>query len=178
MRRVVIAFVLTLFVSINILAVTTAEDFKEYERDTLGTLEYTTEYIRGDAGWKIHFVIEADGPLNIYIKRPDSTYYKRRDYVEKDFFDEDEDIIFSKENQDSYDFEWELPENRAYIFYIYNPNYGEVTYDLKYTDAYFETIDPVYLYLIIGFFIIVIIIVLIYLGIKRSRKTGRRKRRY
>jgi hypothetical protein len=177
MRRLVITFILIFFISINFLAITTAEEFKNSEQDTLGTLEYTTEYIRGDAGWKIHFVIEADGPVNVYIKRPDSTYYKRRDNVEKDFFDEDDDIIFKKENQESYDFEWELPENRAYIFYIYNPNYGEVTYDLKYTDAYFDAIDPVYLYLIIGFIIIVVIIVLIYVGIKRRRKSRRRRRR-
>lgn len=182
MRRLVVIFIILMMTSFPIiipLVPVDGQNFNNSENGTLTTLEYTTKYIRGEPGQKIHFKLSANGPINIYIRIPSSTYYKRNDYVESDFFVDG--IILEKSGKSNYDFIWEVPENRGYVLYIYNPNYGNVSYDLEFTEPYYEyPMELIFnLILIIVFIVVITIIVLVYRHHKRKKaRRNRRKKKF
>ena len=124
---------------------------------------------------KIHIVFDSNRPVNLYIVKPSKTLYKKTGTAETDYFDE-MIVLESKLGGTHYDFYWEVPENRGYVLYYHNPNYGNVTYELKYTDAYYESLDDIIFYSVVIIVLIVIIAVIVY-SIKRHNKKKRQKRR-
>jgi hypothetical protein len=172
-----IAFFVAILIFVLVFPVNvSAEEFQNTDEGELTTLEFKTEYIKGGPGQVMHIVFNSDRPVNLYIVKPGKTLYMKTGTAESDYFD-DMDILESRLHGTSYDFKWEVPENRGYVLYIHNPGYGNVTYELKYTDPYYESMDDIIFYSIILIVIIAVIVIIIYIIKRRSRNKNKRKKK-